>query len=86
MNGGYNYSNDGEPELFASVEDAAAAYVDRYNSNGLRKCVVGYGDAIEYVFFPGWGEFPWDEYIIHTPETGEGWTKREVWILAGEDI
>ena len=71
MNGGWNYAT-GEPETFATLQDAAEAWADRHDSNGLRR--------INGVFFPGWGDMEDDSYAIVTED--DGWTKAEVLRMA----
>lgn len=70
--GGHSYAH-GDAETFPSLAAAAAAYVDRYDSNGIRK--------VDGVYWPAWGECADDAYVI-TTEDGDGWTRAEVFALA----
>lgn len=71
--GGHSYVV-GDPEQFPSLEDACCAYVDRHEGNGIR--------PIDGILYPTWGDCADDEYVI-TDSNGDGWTRAEVFAIAG---
>lgn len=69
--GGYSYSH-GEPEPFASLEDACDAWEDRRSSNGLR--------MVDGTLWPAYGDMGDDDCAITTEH--EGWTRAQVLAIA----
>lgn len=69
LNGGYNYG--GLIEVQAdTIEDAAAAWYDRWASNGQR--------MIDGVLWPVFGDMPDDDYAVINYDNDDTMTRAEI--------